>query len=89
MQILLLERTAGGTEPELPASWSPPPLMARPQHPLDEQLRRITSPNLQSELSTPMDNIPGDAEYRRVMVPVYVRHALHAAATGTGPAHHV
>jgi len=37
----------------------------------------------------PMDNIPGDAGYRREMVPVYVRRTLHAAATGTGPVHHV
>ena len=63
--------------------------MARPEHPLDGQLRRITSPNLQRELSPPMDNIPGDAGYRWVMVPVYVRRTLHAAATGTGPVHHV
>lgn len=36
----------------------------------------------------PMDNIPGDAEYRREMVPVYVRRTLIAAADGTGPVHH-
>jgi 4-hydroxybenzoyl-CoA reductase subunit beta len=33
----------------------------------------------------PMPNIPGDAEYRREMVPVYVRRTLHAAASGSGP----
>lgn len=37
----------------------------------------------------PMDNIPGEAEYRREMVPVYVKRTLHAAAAGVGPVHHV
>ncbi|MBI1380849.1 MAG: 4-hydroxybenzoyl-CoA reductase subunit beta [Planctomycetaceae bacterium] len=37
----------------------------------------------------PMPNIPGDHEWRREMVPVYVARTLHAAATGTGPVHHV
>ncbi len=37
----------------------------------------------------PMDNIPGDADYRREMVPVYVRRTLHAAAQGSGPVHHI
>jgi len=37
----------------------------------------------------PMPNIPGDAAYRREMVPVYVRRTLLAAAHGTGPVHHV
>lgn len=37
----------------------------------------------------PMDNIPGDAEYRRELVPVYVRRTLQAAARGEGPVHHV
>ncbi|MEM9803214.1 MAG: hypothetical protein AAGA20_23045, partial [Planctomycetota bacterium] len=37
----------------------------------------------------PMDNIPGDAEYRREMVPLYVRRTLLAATDGTGPVHHV
>jgi 4-hydroxybenzoyl-CoA reductase subunit beta len=35
----------------------------------------------------PLPNIPGDAEYRREMVPVYVRRTLMAAANGTGPVH--
>jgi 4-hydroxybenzoyl-CoA reductase subunit beta len=35
----------------------------------------------------PMPNIPGDAEYRREMVPVYVRRTLHAAALDAGPVH--
>ncbi|MFN0006319.1 MAG: FAD binding domain-containing protein [Planctomycetota bacterium] len=33
----------------------------------------------------PMPNIPGDAEYRREMVPVFVRRTLRAAAAGQGP----
>ncbi|MFN7135253.1 MAG: FAD binding domain-containing protein, partial [Myxococcales bacterium] len=37
----------------------------------------------------PMPNIPGDHEYRREMVPVYVRRTLKAAAEGKGPVHHV
>ena len=37
----------------------------------------------------PLDNIPGDAAYRREMVPVYVRRTLLAAAEGAGPVHHV
>ena len=35
----------------------------------------------------PLENIPGDADYRREMVPVYVRHTLRAAASGSGPIH--
>jgi 4-hydroxybenzoyl-CoA reductase subunit beta len=37
----------------------------------------------------PLANIPGDAEYRREMVPVYVRRTLAAAATRSGPVHHL
>lgn len=37
----------------------------------------------------PLDNIPGDADYRREMGPVYVRRTLHAAANGDGPVHHI
>jgi 4-hydroxybenzoyl-CoA reductase subunit beta len=33
----------------------------------------------------PIENVPGDAEYRQAMVPVYVRRTLLAAAEGTGP----
>ena len=36
----------------------------------------------------PLPNIPGDDDYRREMVPVYVRRTL-AAARGDGPVHHV
>lgn len=37
----------------------------------------------------PLANVPGDEEYRREMVPVYVRRTLCAAADGTGPVHAV
>jgi 4-hydroxybenzoyl-CoA reductase subunit beta len=37
----------------------------------------------------PLPNIPGDADWRKEMVPVYVRRTLHAAVTGSGPVHHV
>jgi 4-hydroxybenzoyl-CoA reductase subunit beta len=37
----------------------------------------------------PLANIPGDADYRREMVPVYVKRTLLAAANGSGPVHHV
>jgi uncharacterized damage-inducible protein DinB len=32
---------------------------------------------------------PSDADYRREMVPVYVRRTLQAAARREGPVHHV
>ncbi len=37
----------------------------------------------------PMPNVPGDAPWRREMIPVYVRRTLGAAARGDGPVHHV
>ncbi len=37
----------------------------------------------------PLENIPGDAEYRREMVPVYVRRTLLAAADRSGPVQHL
>jgi len=37
----------------------------------------------------PLANVPGDADYRREMVPVYVRRTLLAAAAGDGPVHAV
>jgi 4-hydroxybenzoyl-CoA reductase subunit beta len=37
----------------------------------------------------PLANVPGDEQYRREMVPVYVRRTLLAAARGEGPVHHV
>ena len=37
----------------------------------------------------PLDNVPGDADYRHAMVPVYVRRTLLAAAEGAGPVHHL
>lgn len=38
---------------------------------------------------TPLANVPGDEEYRKEMVPVYVRRTLQAAAQGSGPVHHL
>jgi len=37
----------------------------------------------------PLANIPGDEDYRREMVPVYVRRTLLAAANASGPVHHI
>ncbi len=37
----------------------------------------------------PMANIPGDHDYRREMVPVYVRRTLTAAIKRNGPVHHI
>jgi len=37
----------------------------------------------------PLENVPGDADYRHRMVPVYVRRTLTAAAESAGPVHHV
>ncbi len=37
----------------------------------------------------PLENIPGDPDYRRDMVPVYVRRTLIAAAEGRGPVQHL
>jgi 4-hydroxybenzoyl-CoA reductase subunit beta len=37
----------------------------------------------------PLENIPGDADWRREMVRVYVRRTLEAAASGGGPVHHL
>ncbi len=37
----------------------------------------------------PLENVPGDADYRREMVPVLVRRTLAAAARGDGPVHPV
>ncbi|MCX6544380.1 MAG: FAD binding domain-containing protein [Acidobacteria bacterium] len=37
----------------------------------------------------PIENIPGDAGWRREMIRVYVRRTLEAAAAGGGPVHHL
>lgn len=37
----------------------------------------------------PMPNVPGDADWRRAMVPVYVKRTLMAAARRDGPVHQV
>jgi 4-hydroxybenzoyl-CoA reductase subunit beta len=53
----------------------------------DEALEALAA--LAHRQCKPMANIPGDHEYRREMVPVYVRRTLRAAAEGTGPVHHL
>jgi 4-hydroxybenzoyl-CoA reductase subunit beta len=35
----------------------------------------------------PLENVPGDAEYRREMVRTYVARTIRAAAEGLGPVH--
>lgn len=45
--------------------------------------------NLAAKQCRPMPNIPGDHEYRHLMVPVFTRRTLHAAASDEGPVHHV
>jgi hypothetical protein len=37
----------------------------------------------------PLDNVPGDAQYRHAMAPVYARRTLRAAAEGLGPVQHL
>jgi 4-hydroxybenzoyl-CoA reductase subunit beta len=37
----------------------------------------------------PLPNIPGDHDYRREMIPVYVARTLEAAAEKRGPVHHI
>ena len=37
----------------------------------------------------PLDNVPGDSEWRHEMVPVYVRRTLTAAVERAGPVHHI
>ena len=37
----------------------------------------------------PLENIPGDAGWRKAMVAVYVRRTLRAALDGSGPVHHL
>ena len=36
-----------------------------------------------------LPNVPGDDQWRREMIPVYVRRTLRAAAEGNGPVHHL
>ena len=78
-------------------------LVARPQRvkKLDECLLgvEVGSPEWRAGLEAagelahaqcrPMPNIPGDHEYRREMVPVYLKRTLRAAAAGEGPVHHI
>ena len=37
----------------------------------------------------PLENVPGDADWRHEMVPVYVRRTIRAALAGEGPVHHL
>ena len=37
----------------------------------------------------PLENVPGDADWRHAMVPVYVRRTILAAAASDGPVHHI
>ena len=36
-----------------------------------------------------LTNLPGDADWRQAMIPVYVKRTLHAAIAGDGPVHHL
>ena len=60
----------------------------RPGSPEFEAAAREAA-DLAHSQAKPMDNIPGDALYRREMVPVYVRRTILAAGAGEGPVHHV
>jgi len=70
-------------------SRAPQPLVGT--RPGTEEFRAalVTAGALAEKQCHPLSNIPGDPEYRRAMVPVYVRRTLQAAADGTGPVHHV
>lgn len=54
---------------------------------MDEAIESIAQ--LAHKKCKPLDNIPGDKDYRRRMVPVYVRRTLRAALDGNGPVHHL
>ncbi len=54
---------------------------------LDQAIEAVAQ--LAHKKCKPLDNIPGDKDYRRRMVPVYVRRTLRAALDGTGPVHHI
>jgi len=56
----------------------------RPEE-LQEALARVAE--LAYKQCHPLPNVPGDHEWRREMVPVYVRRTLEAALRGTGPVH--
>ena len=49
----------------------------------DERIREVAE--LSHRQCHPLENIPGDAEWRREMVPVLVRRTMSAAAEGGGP----
>jgi 4-hydroxybenzoyl-CoA reductase subunit beta len=52
---------------------------------LDAALARVAE--LARKQCHPLPNVPGDHEWRREMVPVYVRRTLAAALAGAGPVH--
>ena len=49
----------------------------------------LGQPSRPTSSATRSPNVPGDHEYRKAMIPVYVRRTLLAAAAGTGPVHHL
>lgn len=73
LRIKRVAETLAGTTPGTPA--------------FDAAAREVA--DLAHAQAKPMDNVPGDAGYRRAMVPVYVRRTLAAAAAAEGPVHHV
>lgn len=60
----------------------------RPGSPEFHEAVRDVAATAQRQCPT-LPNVPGDAVWRREMVPVYVSRTLHAAADGGGPIHHV
>jgi 4-hydroxybenzoyl-CoA reductase subunit beta len=53
----------------------------------DEAVERVAG--LAERQCRPLENVPGEVEWRQAMVPVYARRTLQAAARGAGPVHHV
>ena len=60
----------------------------KPGTPEFEAAAALTAAQAQKQCH-PLENIPGDADYRREMVPVLVRRTLEAASRGEGPVHPV
>ncbi len=55
--------------------------------PFDTAVRTVA--DAASRQCRPLPNVPGDHDWRREMVPVYVSRTLQAAARGEGPVHHL
>jgi len=53
----------------------------------EQALERIAT--RAAKQAKPLDNIPGDKDYRRRMMGVYVRRTLRAALERSGPVHHI